>query len=134
VRNSVPVTDVKSTCSQRHNNSVDEDNTLVSLTQVTYHPCPPWIRLVTPYQASTASVEAHQTKRWSLTNGTGFRHPIPSGNFCLRTLVAPYTATQHTLSQHNDSKTKRLNGAYIIPSFALTLYQARLNNGHEQNT
>jgi hypothetical protein len=69
--------------------------------------------------SSTASVEAHQTDRRSLTNGTGFCHPIPLRNFSLRTLVALYTATQHTLSQHNNSKTKRLNGAYIIPSFAL---------------
>jgi hypothetical protein len=85
---------------------------------------------------STALVEAHQTKRRSLTTGIGFRHPISLQNFGPRTLVAPYTATQHTLSQHNNSKTKQLIGAYYIPSFLLTLlYQARLNNGrHIQPT
>ena len=46
--------------------------------------------------SSTASVEAHQTERRSLTNGTGLRHPIPLRNFSLRTLVAPYKSTQHT--------------------------------------
>jgi len=83
--------------------------------------------------SSTASVDAHQTERRSLTNGTGLCHPIPLRNCSLRTLVAPYKATQHTLSQHNDSKTKRLNGAYTIPSLPAqwttnpTPYQAQRN-------
>ena len=64
----------------------------------------------------TASIEVHQNERQSLMNGTGFRQTIPWRNFGLCTLYAPYKATQPTLSQHNDSETKRLNGAFTIPS------------------
>ena len=63
----------------------------------------------------TASVEIHQNERQSLMNGTGFRQTIPWWNFGLCTLYAPYKATQPTLSQHNDSETKPLNGAFTIP-------------------
>ena len=49
---------------------------------------------------STASVEAHQNERQSLTNGTRLLQPIPLWNSGLCTLSAPYTATTQTSSRH----------------------------------
>jgi hypothetical protein len=76
---------------------------------------------------STASVEEHQNERQSSTNGTRQRQPIPWRNFGLCTLYAPYKATQHTLSQHNDktklspyqaSPTRKMDEAQHIPTSA----------------
>jgi len=64
---------------------------------------------------STASVAEQQNEQTSTTNGTRHCQPIPWRNFGLCTLYAPYKATQHTSSQHNE-KTNRLNGALTIPS------------------
>ena len=87
--------------------------------------------------SSTASVEAHQTERRSLTkNGTGLRHPIPLRNFSLRTLVAPYKSTQHTLFLYQAAKWRLHHTklcAFTIPSLTTqwttipTPYQAQRN-------
>jgi hypothetical protein len=105
---------VKAT-SQRSHNPVD-DNTLVSLTQDTYPPYPPWTRLGTCCQVPP------RLKHTDLSVGHGQMAPAYAiQSHCGNSVPARSLRRIRLRNTHRVNTTTLLNGAHIIPSLRLSI-------------